>query len=395
MLPTSMLLFLLYLFTIIFNIDVFQQVSAQVVMTSPATTSPPTKFGMSDGVTLTYTLSDTVQAGTLQFSIDPIFPGDTRLITIDDTADDGTGGTYGAVGTHSIVIQTTFSTIVANNAAVTAISPSPTTNLAHKSDNGMLVFAKVLYTNTGGTSRQSSPAIFYFDGLTEPPVVTTPEAGGGIGADFNFVFQLKETALANSVILTMTPSTTDVRATATDAAAPRVIVFSSTDDASITFTSLSTAAASVAAITSVTPSTDLVSGCSYDLKFEYFDLYNNPKAELTLANVLHDTVTLDITAVAPTASARIPIEFAGTFTLPETAFQALLIINPLDAKDPACPADNSAEGGCLGDSLPARIVTFGNTFITTGTHTFNVPAGGLSDLAASEANILGVECDGK
>ena len=71
------------------------------------------------------------------------------------------------------------------------------------------------------------------------------------------------------------------------------------------------------------------------------------------------------------------------------------MINPLDAKDPACPSDNTAAGACLGDALPSRIVTFGNTFKNAGTHSFTVPAGGLTDLAASESNILDVECDGQ
>jgi hypothetical protein len=376
----------------IFNPHFLLKVSGQAVMSSPSSGS---YYGMKTGVTLTYTLSDTVAVGTLQFSVRPIFGGATRLITIDDTADDGAGSTYGAIGTHTIQIQAELSTIVTDNAAVTAISPDPTTDITHVSPSGSLLFTKLLYTNTGGTARQSGVAIYYWDGLTEPPVVTNPVAGGSIGVDFNFVFSLKEVAAAGTVKLTMTPSTTDARASATDSAAPRVIVFSSTDDASVTFTNLQSAATDVDAITSVTPNTNLVSRCSYDLLFEYNDLYNNGVATLAINNVLHDTVTLDIVAVAPTASARIPIQFTGTFTLPENAFQALLIINPLDATDPACPSDNTAAGACLGDSLPSRIVTFGNTFKTAGTHQFTVPADGLSGLAASEANILDVECDGQ
>ena len=387
--PYRLLHLLVYL---LLSMSLLSLTTAQVTLTNPAGGQT---YGQSTPLSLTYTLSEAAVAGSLKYIVDPIFPGDTRTITIDDGADDGAGSTYGAIGTHTIAIQSTFSTIVADNVAVTAIAPSPTTDLAHKSNSGMLVLTKVQYQNAGGATRNSNNAIFFWDGLTEVPTVTSPTASGSIQVGFSLVFQLKESAKAGTVKLTMTPTNADSRSTATDPAAPRVIVFSSTSSGSILFTSLSTAAANVAEISSVTPATDLVTGASYDLLFEYEDLYDNPKATLTLVNVLHDTVTLDLVAVAPTASARIPIQFTGTFTLPEVAFQAVLVINPLDAKDPACPSDNTAAGACLGDALPSRIVTFGNTFKNAGTHSFTVPAGGLTDLAASESNILDVECDGQ
>ena len=149
---------------------------------------------------------------------------------------------------------------------------------------------------------------------------------------------------------------------------------------------LSTSSSTVAAVTTVSPPTDLVHDTTYTLAIEYRDRAPNPATSVNVTGLLFDILTEPFTFKLPAADTIIKTVFDLTFEIPEVALQDSVILTV------------TFESGVNDPNSPHKIVlpvtAISNSYaFTTGTFSLGTSAGAGMPWAASVTNPSGAGQD--
>jgi hypothetical protein len=218
-----------------------------------------------------------------------------------------------------------------------------------------------------------SQSVIFAGAQTLAPTLSSPV--GFVPENFDIDMFLPEDALATTLrlIIDTVSGSEDVSDSVTTRTVELdVTVAGAAGSHLITMSTLSTAT-NLAAVTSVTPDTDLVDGAKYDFILKYQDRGGNDFAQVVQAGVgFAGENTLTQTFRLPAANSYLGQPWAYDFKLPETASGGTvkMIFTPDDANS-----------GIL-DTNGARTILFSNAHESPGTHT-----GTIGDLPS--AHLLG------
>jgi hypothetical protein len=291
----------------------------------------------------------------------------SRLLKFDPSLDDA--------GTYSMSI-TNLSKTVDAEAQIASISPD--VDLVHMAQ---YVFTLALRDSVGNDAASSPAVAITFDTFTETPTLHLPAASSVFKRAFFFDFEIPEDALSGSLQVTFAP--TNAAGTSTDNANARIITFSSDLEAAgrhsptSPMVSFSNAAGSLAFISAITPSTDLVHMAQYDVTLSYRDVAENEAATVTHASITFDDFTETPILSGPATGSYIKTAFTCQFDLPETAASGSvrIIISTLSTEPRV-------------DSTTKRTVVLHSSLEGAFTHFFNF--GALTTAKDDVAEIVSV-----
>ena len=351
-----------------------------------AVLSAPTGGGVSPPIfDVTFTLAEEANPNTVQLVLtrtggtaDPHGP---RTITFISTVKDAQSYTIGLVA---------LSTAVADVAEIESISPD--NDLVH----GSVYSVQIKYQDRASNLGTSNVKIgLEIDGQTEPPILSSPFNGAYIPTIFSLTFRIVEAARANSVKVRFTKTATIDLGEGIEYYDYHELTLGSlttptnNDGTALTLTipALSGAVAGLTEVTALTvsPETgsetssdlDLTHGTIYTVSIEYLDLNGNPAASVSVSNVeFSASTTVAPTLVTPAESDAITTVFTIKYTLPEPA---------LRAGDGGTMKLDVVTINAAHDSVALRSITFDEVSVALdrGTHTINLPAGGLSAIATN------------
>ena len=142
----------------------------------------------------------------------------------------------------------------------------------------------------------------------------------------------------------------------------------------------------VAGILAVNPASDLVHGAIYIFTLKYQDYLGNDEASDESASITFDTHTIVPTFTQPLSNSHIREDFTLAFTLPEAALATTVqvTITPTGTTTVDHLGHSLAEAGV--DSGTPLVLTFDQTFETTGTHL--IPA--MTTLSSATTSISSI-----
>ncbi len=312
-------------------------------------------FYVSFPFTIDFELPAAAQPGTVELTISPYFgDGNGDRVLVLGTAAEASGRHSHQIGQMS-------------NPGADVVSATPNTDIAHQAQ-AILYLA---YTAVGSTTEYSGMLNFVldFDTQTDAPTFSVVNTAGSFPTNFEFSFTTLENAASGSVKLIIDPA---AGGTATDSHGTRTIVLDSAyevpQSATITMAKLSTAAAALSSIASVSPAQDLVDGARYDMKFQYADTAGNAPADSsTVAGLELDLSTDAPTLINPSISgiASVPTNFNLTFFLPEAASPGTLKLTITPTTFGASLADSCSTQG---NAPTTRQFVLHSSLETAGNH---------------------------
>ena len=253
--------------------------------------------------TLTPTLSSPIGFIPVAFGVDFYLPEDAEPGTLQLIITSNTGSSdnvQDSVTTRTIVFAASVEVAGGHTFSMTELSTAtslsqiasitPATNLV----DGAIYDFRLQYSDRGGNAQATDvqAGVGYGGDNTLTPTFTLPASSSYLGQPFSYSFKLPETASAGTVKMTFTPDVANSGIQDTNAA--RVILFSSNHEGVGTHTGTIgdlVFAASLSAVTSVTPSTSLVDGATYDVTIEYADALGN-----AVSSVAHQLVAFSGTS---------------------------------------------------------------------------------------------------
>ena len=300
-----------------------QQISAVDFTTQvPTLTAPATNAVTKSPITVSFTLPEAAQAGTLTVTFND---GTTaRVMTL--------AAVQGTAGAHTFNFDP--SNVVATSAgAVTSIAPNAaiaegihTVTLSYKDAIG----------NAAATAVSTNVKI---DTVTQAPTLTAPATASTTTTPVTVSFSLPEAALAGSVTLTFTNGTA------------RVLTLAASQETqgahSFTFNPATPVASSGGAVASGVAIPD----GSNTVVLSYKDALGNAAATATSTTVKIDTTTLAPALTAPATNAITTTPVTVTFNLPEAALAGSVTVT-------------------FNDGTTPRVLTLAASQATLGAHTF-------------------------
>ena len=142
---------------------------------------------------------------------------------------------------------------------------------------------------------------------------------------------------------------------------------------------------SVAGLLAVNPAFDLVHGAIYIFTLKYQDYLGNDEASDESASITFDTHTVVPTFTQPPSNSHIREDFTLEFTLPEDALATTVQVTI--APTGTTTVDHLGQSLAAGvDSGTSLVLTFDQTFATTGTH--SIPA--MTTLSSATTSISSI-----
>ena len=324
-----------------------------------------------------FTLLEPPQAGSVEITLTPSSgcgsitdPNGPRILVL---------GGISTSGTYKVALSAPLSGIVAAEALVTQVGGAGLTNSLV---DGMAYNVQLSYQDSVGNPVASVVAnsVSFSGTETITPTLTRPLDGAALGLTYLLEFILPEPALADTVKITFARSSGRP-----DNANPRVIQFSgevetcATHQVAIGGAGIS-AASDLSAVTSVTPSVDLVDGAVYNVTLEYQDCGGHTKRVAADRSIDYSGIsTLAPTLTSPGSVSSIAEDFHVEFTLPEAACPGSIYLTFISS------------GGLVQDAFSGiRTVKLGNSVESRGTHTFQMTW--FRDAVAYIDAVSAIEC---